>query len=209
MSDAPLSDALIDKAAAISTATLHEASGRRGALPCQIKPAASGFTLCGRAFPVRSPAGDNLWLHRAIYAAAPGDILVIDTSAGYEFGYWGEVMSTAAAARGLGGLVIDGGVRDGAVLAKVGFPVFSRQLCIRGTGKDFGGHGHLNAAVLIGGVIIHPGDLIVGDTDGVVCLARDQAEAVIASAVARDENEVSIMQRLRAGETTLKIFGLE
>lgn len=204
-----IDDALLAKAAAISTATLHEAAGRIGALPHAIKPSAPGFRLCGRAFPVKSPAGDNLWLHRAIYAARPGDILVVDVSGGDAWGYWGEVMSTAAAARKLGGLVIDGGVRDGAVLADVGFPVFSRPLCIRGTGKDFGGAGALNVPIILDGVIVSPGDLIVGDIDGVVSIPAAQAEAAVEASIRRDAGEVEIMARLKAGETTLKIFNLE
>lgn len=203
-----IDDALLKRAAALSTATLHEAAGRIGALPHFIKPSASGFRICGRAFPVRSPAGDNLWIHRAVYAAQAGDVLVVDVNGGHGFGYWGEILSAAAAARGLGGLVIDGGVRDGAVLGGVGFPVFSRELCIRGTVKDFGGAGHLNAPVILEGVIVHPGDLIVGDSDGVVCIPADRAAEVIEASIARDAKEVDILARLKAGETTLEIFGL-
>jgi 4-hydroxy-4-methyl-2-oxoglutarate aldolase len=203
-----IEDALLQRAAKLSTATLHEAAGRIGALPHVIKPSAPGMRLCGRAFPVRSPAGDNLWIHRAVYAAAPGDILVIDVNGGHGFGYWGEILSAAAAARRLGGMVIDGGVRDGAVLAGVGFPVFSRELCIRGTGKDFGGAGHLNAPVILDGVVVSPGDLILGDSDGVVCIPAAQAESAVEASIARDAGEVEILARLQAGETTLDIFGL-
>lgn len=164
--------------------------------------------LAGRAYPVRSPAGDNLWIHRAVYAAAPDDILVVDVSGGYEFGYWGEVLSTAAKARKLGGLVIDGGVRDGEQLPDVGFPVFSRPFCIRGTGKDFGALGHLNSEIRIGDVVIAPGDLIVGDGDGVVSIPAVLAAEVVQKSLERDRHEVVYMERLRQGESTLDIYDL-
>ncbi|HWK34803.1 RraA family protein, partial [Sphingomonas sp.] len=130
-----VSDALVARSAARSTATLHEAGGRIGALPPAIKPHAANVTLAGRAYPVMSPGGDNLWLHHAIYHAAPGDILVVATG-DHGFGYWGEVMAVAAQARGIAGLVIDGGVRDSQPMLALGFPVFSTAACIQGTGKD-------------------------------------------------------------------------
>lgn len=197
----------VEAASRSSAATLHEAGGKIGALPSAIKPAVAGFKLCGPAVTVASPGGDNLWLHRAIYAAQPGDVLVVHVADRYEHGYWGEVMSTAALARGLGGLVIDGCVRDGALLGGIGFPVFARGLCIRGTGKDFGARGWINAPLLIGDVVVHPGDLIFGDGDGVVCVPRADAGSVIAAAQKRDEHEEAICRRLREGETTMRIYG--
>ena len=122
---------------ALPTATLHEAGGRIGVMPSAIKPVSPTFRVCGPAVTVHSPGGDNLWLHRAIYVAQPGDVLVVHVSGEYDFGYWGEIMSCAAKARGLAGLVIDGCVRDGGILADFGLPVFARGLCIRGTGKDY------------------------------------------------------------------------
>ncbi len=199
--------ALVSRAAAIATATLHEAAGKIGALPSAIKPVSPGFRLCGPAVTVHSPPADNLWLHRAIYAAQAGDILVVSVSGHYEAGYWGEVMSCAARARKLGGLVIDGCVRDGAILADFGFPVFSRGLCIRGTGKDFGARGWINSPLLIEDIAIQPGDLIVGDTDGVVAIPRRQIEQTLGAAVARDQHEAEILKRLDAGERTLDIYG--
>jgi 4-hydroxy-4-methyl-2-oxoglutarate aldolase len=128
---------LVKRAKTFGTATLHEAGGKIGALPSAIKPMDPSFVISGPAFTVHSPPGDNLWLHRAIAIAKPGDILVVYTEGVYEHGYWGEIMSTAGNAAKLGGLVIDACVRDGALLGKVGFAVFARGLCIRGTGKDF------------------------------------------------------------------------
>ena len=136
--------AAIAAARGLPTATLHEAGGRIGVMPSAIKPVAPGMRVCGPAVTVHSPGGDNLWLHRAIYVAQPGDVLVVHVSAAYDFGYWGEIMSCAAKTRGLAGLVIDGCVRDGAILADFGLPVFARGLCIRGTGKDHGARGWIN-----------------------------------------------------------------
>ncbi|AKC69441.1 RraA family protein [Pandoraea oxalativorans] len=204
-----LSPALVEAARQLPSATLHEAAGKVGALPAAIKPAAPSFRVCGSAVPVHAPGGDNLWLHRAIYAAAPGDVLVVSVADAYEYGYWGEVMSTAALVRQLGGLVIDACVRDGGLLEGIGFPVFARGLAIQGTGKDFGARGWINAPTRMGGVTVHPGDLIVGDEDGVVCIPHTSVETVIAASHARETAEADQLRRLKAGETTLAIFGWE
>jgi 4-hydroxy-4-methyl-2-oxoglutarate aldolase len=193
--------------ASASSATLHEAAGRRGALPSVIGPAFAGARLAGPAFPVASPPGDNLWIHRAVYAAEPGDVLAVDVGGGTEFGYWGEILSTAALARGLAGLVISGGVRDRDALADLGLPVFATGLCIRGTGKDFDAAGSLGERVRIGEVFIERGDLVVGDADGVVVIPRADAEAVLKAGAERDAKEAALMRRIRAGERTLDLYG--
>ena len=198
---------LVSAARPLSTATLHEAAGKSGALPASIKPIAPHFRLCGPAVTVHSPGGDNLWLHRGIYAARPGDVLVVHTSGLFHHGYWGEIMSTAAKVRGLGGLVIDGCVRDGDLLAHIGFPVFARGLCIRGTSKDFGARGWINAPLLIEDALVRAGDLIVADGDGVVCIASDQVGQVLKAARQRERQEADILERLKQGATTLDIYG--
>ncbi|MCR6645394.1 MAG: RraA family protein [Terricaulis sp.] len=160
----------IAQARKFGAATLHEAAGRIGALPGALQAIDPSFGVAGRAFTIHGPGGDNLWIHRALYLAQPGDILVVCTSGGHEFGYWGEILNEAAIARGLGGLVIDGGVRDVAALRRASFPVFARGHCIRGTGKDHGAIAWLNKPIQIGDVVIASGDLIVGDVDGVVAI---------------------------------------
>jgi 4-hydroxy-4-methyl-2-oxoglutarate aldolase len=197
----------VAKARSISSSTLHEAAGKIGALPSAIRPVFPGAAVCGPAVTVDAPGADNLWLHRAIYAANPGDVLVVRVAGQYEHGYWGEVMATAARKQGLGGLVIDGCVRDRMALEAIGFPVFARGLCIRGTGKDFQARGWINAPLLLAGLVIHPGDLIVGDADGVVCIPREQAKETVRAGAARDSHESQILKRLEAGETTLDIYG--
>jgi 4-hydroxy-4-methyl-2-oxoglutarate aldolase len=198
--------ATLDAALLLPAATLHEAGGRIGALPWAIKPISPAFRICGPAVTVQSPGGDNLWLHRAIYVAEPGDVLVVHVSGDYDYGYWGEIMATAARARKLGGLVIDGCVRDGVLLADIGFPVFARGLCIRGTGKDFGARGWINHPVLFDDVAIHPGDLIVGDGDGVVAIPRQRAAEIVAASQAREAKEADAIRRIEAGERTLELY---
>ena len=156
---------------------------------------------------MHGPGGDNLWLHRALVLAQPGDVLVAYVSGVHEAGYWGEIMSTMARERGLAGLLIDACVRDGELLGQIGLPVFARGLCLRGTGKDFGAIGWINAPVLIGEVTIHPGDLIAGDGDGVVVIPRDQIAAAVEASHRREAQEADILKRLRQGEATLDIYG--
>ncbi|MEU3618015.1 4-carboxy-4-hydroxy-2-oxoadipate aldolase/oxaloacetate decarboxylase [Streptomyces sp. NPDC006872] len=190
------------------SASVHEASGRRGALPSRIKPVAPGMRLHGPAYPLRCPAGDNLWLHRAVAEAPEGAVLVAAVVGDGEYGYWGEVLSHAASARGLAGLVIDGGVRDVEALAAVGFPVFSRGICIQGTRKEPSGDGALAAPVWIGRTVVSVGDLVIGDADGVVVVSAATASDVLAEARLREKEEATIIARLAAGETTLDIYGL-
>ncbi len=194
-------------AARLPTATLHEAGGKIGALPSAIKPVAPRFRFAGSALTVHSPGGDNLWLHRALDVAQPGDVLVVFTGGAYEHGYWGEIMTTMAKVRGLAGLVIDGCVRDGVLLGEIGFPVFARGLCIRGTGKDFGAIGWINHPVTMGDVVVHAGDLVVGDDDGVVAIPQARAADVIAAGTRREAEEAAILRRLEAGEGTLAVYG--
>jgi 4-hydroxy-4-methyl-2-oxoglutarate aldolase len=203
-----LSHELLLRAARLSSATLHEASGKAGALPSVIKPLSPTMKLCGRALPVRSPPGDNLWLHRAICEAQSGDVLVIDVGGGTEFGYWGEVMTIAAQVRHLAGLVISGGVRDRLKLIERGFPVCSAATCIRGTLKDPRGEGQIGSPISLGGVTVRKGDLVFGDADGVVVVSAQTAQRSIDLSEQRDAEELTIFERLRAGETTLDIYDL-
>lgn len=203
-----VSEALLARAARIGTASLHEAGGRRGALPETLRALHPAFHAAGRALPVRCPLGDNLWIHHAIAAAKAGDMLVVDAGAGEGFGYWGEIMASAALARGLAGLVITGGVRDRLRLVELGFPTFTTGTAIRGTVKAVEGDGAIGAPVRIGEVIIRRGDLVVGDADGIVCFPADGAAEVADAAERRDAAEQDILRRIAAGETTVEIYQL-
>ena len=198
----------IARAARLSTPTLYEAAQRSGALPSRLKPVALGLRLCGRAFPAFGPPSDNLWLHRAIYAAAPGDVLVFNPGGETETGYWGEVMTEAAKACHLAGLVIDGGVRDCSLISKMGFPVFASNVCIRGAMKDPHGLGGVGSSIVIGDVTISKGDLILGDDDGVVVLGPARIDETLTDAELRDSHELVEIERLRLGERTIDILGL-
>lgn len=193
-----------------SSSTIYEAAGRKGALPSTIKPLAERLTVEGHVFTVCTAPGDNIWLHRALARAEKGDVLVVAT--GDERGeqaYWGDVMALAAQSRGILGLVIDGQVRDGVEIVRMGFPVFARGLCVRGPTKNAKAPGSLLEPIAIGEVTIRPGDLVVGDGDGVVVVAREQEETVLQKANEREDGEAVIRERLRNGETTLEIYGLE
>jgi 4-hydroxy-4-methyl-2-oxoglutarate aldolase len=200
---------LLAAAVSLGSATLHEAAGQIGALPSEIASRTPRLPLVGPAFPVRCPPEDNLWLHKAVYAAAPGDVIVADCGGAYEAGYWGEVLSYAAHARGLAGLVIDGGVRDLARLDDIGMPVFSRRVCMRGTAKAQDGDGTLRSPVTLGGIVVRHGDLVVGDGDGVVVLPADLVPGIIAAAQARQRKESEYISKIQSGYRTLDLYGLE
>jgi len=190
-----------------STATLHEALGRIGNLPSAIKPTHPGTKVCGPAYTVQTIPRDNKILHRAYASAQPGDVLVVHCSDYYEAGYWGDLMSLGAHTKGIAGLVIDACVRDADDIDAMGFPVFSRGLCIRGTSSIEGGS--LNEPIVIGEVVIYPGDYIVGDRDGVVVVPQGRIQEAIEKATAREVREESIREQLRQGRTSIQIYGWE
>lgn len=204
---AALTSELLAAAAQIDSSTLHEAAGRIGSLTSAIKAIAPGMKICGPAFPVKGPPLDNLAIHFAIDEAQPGDVIVADVSGGYEGGYFGEVMATSAKSRKLGGLVIDGCVRDGAALAEKGWPVFARGLCMRGTLKDLNGDFKINETLAFGDVIITPGDLVLGDGDGVVVIPKGMVAEVIDDSIMREAEEAEMMQKLKTGVTAVKLRG--
>jgi 4-hydroxy-4-methyl-2-oxoglutarate aldolase len=192
-----------------SSATVHEAAGRLGAAAPRLKPIDPQWHLAGPAFTVLCEGGDNLWIHRGLYAAEPGDVLVVATAGDDEYGYWGEILAEAAIARGLAGLVIDGCVRDAAELRALGFPVFARGLAIRGTVKRPGARGALGVPVAVGGAIVAPGDLVVADVDGVAVVEQARVDDVLAAADERVAKEQELVRRLHDGATTLELLGLE
>ena len=190
-----------------ATATIHEAMGRRGAMNSRIKPIYSEMKVCGPAVTVRCQVGDNLMLLKAIYVAHPGDILVVDAGEFSEQGQWGELASLASQARGIGGLVTNGAVRDGLAIKALGFPVFSMGLSIKGTVKET--LGSINYPISFGGTIVHPGDIILGDDDGVVVVPREEASEVIKKAEEREKKEAKTMELLREGRSLLEIYGFD
>jgi 4-hydroxy-4-methyl-2-oxoglutarate aldolase len=170
-----------------------------------VRAAWPGARLAGPACTVQGAGGDNLALQYAILEAPAGSVLVADVN-GAAWGHWGEVLAMAAQARGITGLVIDGGVRDTVEMAGLGFPVFSRHVSVRGTRKLF--RGAVGVEVEAGGIPVRPGDLVVGDADGVVVFPHEVAARVVDEADGRVAKEADIMGRLKAGDTTLDIYGL-
>jgi len=189
----------------LGSATLYEASGMDCYLDSAIRPAWPGAQLVGSAYPVVAGAADNLALHWAIALAEPGDVLVVD-GGDIDCGYLGEVMAVAAQARGIAGVVIDGGVRDTRQLEELGFPVFSSRIAIRGTQKRWAGR--LGAAITIRGRRVGPGDFVVADRDGIAVVPREDREPVLRKARERAAAEADYMRRLREGELTLDVYPL-
>lgn len=187
----------------LGSATLYEASGQDCFLDAAFRPAWDGAEIVGRAVPVAAQAGDNLALHHGLEAAGPGDVLVVD-GGGAPFGYWGEVMAVAAQARGIAGLVIDGGVRDIAHLRELGFPAFSTSISIRGTIKCW--PGTIGIPITLRGRVVNAGDLVVADRDGVAILPSGDVDRILEAARARAAKEDAYMARLRAGELTLDLY---
>jgi 4-hydroxy-4-methyl-2-oxoglutarate aldolase len=198
---------LIDPFREIGTATVHEAYGRKGAVSYAIKPIAKGVRLCGPAFTVQCHPGDNLMLHKALERAQPGDILVTSVGGYYEAGYWGGLMATSAVARGLGGLAIDGCIRDSTEIIKMGFSIFCRGFSIRGTTKTV--LGLINHPILFGDVFVRPGDLVLGDDDGMVVVDRNECEAVLEKSIKRIEAEKKKSAQLKAGVSSMELNQLD
>lgn len=193
----------------LGTSTLHEAAGQIGMLPIEIRNMTPGLRVAGPAFPVRCSPGNNVWIHRAIYRCAPRDVLVVDVGGKHDAGYWGEVMSCAASWRDVGGVVLDGGARDIGRLPELGVPVFARGACMRGTGKDTTALGSAGEPVRIGEVEVRAGDLIVCDDDGVICVPAEVVDDMLNAAVERAQREAEVMASLRAGASTLELYGLD
>lgn len=196
----------VEIARGLDASTLYEANGQEGALDPAIRAMAPGLNVCGNAFTVRCQPGDNLTLHAAAAYAEPGDVIVADVGDFADAGHWGEVLTAAAQARGIAGLVINGGVRDIAALAPRRFPVFARAVSMKAATKQI--RGLINHPLTCGGVRIQPGDLIVGDDDGVVAVAHDRVRDALDRARNREMTESGIMNQLENGELTLDILKL-
>lgn len=198
--------ALVEQLSRYSSATIHEAQGRLGALDSTIKPVDREMSLCGPAFTVSCAPRDNLMLQVAIAHAQPGDVLVVSAGEYTEAGQFGDVLANACKAKGIAGLVTDTGVRDTQELRKLGLPVFSYSVSIKGTVKET--LGPLNEPVLIGGEIVRPGDVVRGDADGVVVVRHENlAEAIIKSGE-REQAEAGYIADYRAGKSVIEVSNL-
>jgi 4-hydroxy-4-methyl-2-oxoglutarate aldolase len=196
---------VVADALALGAATLGESGARR--MHARVKPVWAGARVSGPAYPVRCSPGDNLAIHVAVTRAPSGCVLVADMGGERDFGYWGEVLTTGAEARGIAGLVIDACVRDCDALAAHGFPVFSTGLALTGASKVQ--PGSVDRTVTAGDVTVEPGDWIVGDVDGVVVVPGAALDDVLAAGRARAAKEAALFGVLRAGGTTVEEFGLD
>lgn len=199
-------DPRLQRLAELGAATVYEAHGQRNALDPAIKPLDISMTTAGRAVTVRLEPADNWFIHLALLEAGPGDILVVDSAGYVHAGPWGDVLTLAAQERGLAGLVVDGAVRDSRTIVEAGFPVFSRGTCIRRTTKVQ--RGEIQVPVTIGGVVVNPGDVLVGDADGLVLVPADEIDAALAEAEAREAKEEDMRAKIRGGATTFELLGL-
>ena len=200
-----MTDAISRALLELGAATLGESGGRP--MQASIKAAWPGAVLAAPAFPVRCTPGDNLAIHDAVACAPFGSALVVDVGTRRELGYWGEVLTTGAEARGLTGLVIDGCVRDAAALVAHRFPVFSTGLALPGATKEL--PGSVGRSTIAGGVEVRLGDWVVGDVDGVTVVPGDELEQVLAAGKARAEKEAGMFAQLRDGATTVELLSLD
>jgi 4-hydroxy-4-methyl-2-oxoglutarate aldolase len=199
------SAARIAELLALGSATVGESGGR--AMRARVRAVWRGARLAAPAFPVRCTPGDNLAIHVAVACAPTGSALAVDVGDVDELGYWGEVLTTAAEARGIAGLVIDGGVRDTDALEAHGFPVFSTTVALRGASKSRSGT--VGAPVQVGGELVAAGDWLVADADGVTVVPAAAIEEVLGAARARADKESAMFSALREGHTTLELLGLD
>jgi 4-hydroxy-4-methyl-2-oxoglutarate aldolase len=198
--------AVIKGLGAAGTATVHEAIGRVGFAGADLRPIQQDVRIAGSAVTVLSHPGDNIMIHAAVEVCQDGDVLVVVNTAPSTHGMFGELLATSLQMRGVRGLVIDAGVRDTAELRQMGFPVWSRYVSCQGTVKSTAGS--VNVPVVLGGLVVNPGDVVCADDDGVVIVPRADAEWALAQSEARIAKEEQTRAKLAAGELGVDFYGL-
>lgn len=197
-----LSQQIIVRANKLNTTLISDALGCTGSMDYKIKPVSAGMKVVGTALTVDLRAGDNLFLHQGIYCGGEGYVLVADGKGHTENAYLGELMAGAAKAIGLEGIVIDGLVRDKEMLSEIGLPIFAKGFIPNGPFKD--GPGGINIPISCAGVTVCPGDLIVGDDDGVVVVPKEKIEDVLVKAEAKLKYEEKRMKTISDYEENRK-----
>jgi RraA family protein len=192
--------------AEIPTAIISDDLDRSHTMQAAIKPLNPGSSFAGQALTVRTMVGDNSPLHYALTTAWPGCVVVVDARGHEDTAVWGGILTAAAEARGVRALVVDGAVRDAAELRESKLAVYARAIVPNGPHKGFGGA--VNIPIHCAGVAVNPGDLVVGDDDGVVVVPPERREGLIGRCRARIAKEETILEKIAAGRSTVELLGL-
>jgi 4-hydroxy-4-methyl-2-oxoglutarate aldolase len=207
VTDIPRPDkVVVAKFQAAEVATVHEAQGRKGLLAEYMRPIYKPAKIAGPAVTCEVAPGDNWMIHVAVEQCQPGDVLVVKPTSPSVDGFFGDLLATSLKARGVLGLIIDGGVRDTATLTEMNFPVWSKAIFSQGCVKET--IANVNVPMTCAGAYIRPGDMIIADEDGVVVVQREEAEIVISKVEQRIANEESKRLRFEKGELGLDIYNM-
>lgn len=198
---------LIDPFMDLSVATVYEVCGGRNLLDPGIHSLYSGNKVCGPAITCVVEPGDNLFVHKALSIAQAGDVIIVDGGGRLKAALWGNIMSQAAIARGVNGVIVNGAVRDLADIHKLRFPVWCRGVCAAGPSKER--VGAINIPIQFGKTVVNPGDLLLADDDGVISIAKDELEEVLKAGQKRINTEADFAEHLQDGDTTIHLLGLE